>query len=65
MRAIAQVSLTTWVLGFLLGLLLVAAPQPSAARSWNGNGGQSNGNSGPSNRNGGQSNGFSDYAVAW
>jgi len=65
MNAMAHVSLTTWILGFLLALLLVAAPQPSAERSSNGNAGHSNGNAGHSNGNAGQSNGFSDYAVAW
>jgi len=64
MNAMAHVSLTSWILGFLLALLLVAAPQPSAERSSNGNAGRSNGNVGHSKGNG-QSNGFSDYAVAW
>jgi len=58
MNAMAHVSLTTWILGFLLALLLVAGPQPSAARSSNGNASHSNGNAD-------HSNGFSDYAVAW
>jgi len=65
MNAMAHVSLTTWILGFLLALLLVAGPQPSAARSSNGNASHSNGNAGHSNGNGDHSNGFSDYAVAW
>ena len=65
MNAMAHVSLTTWILGFLLALLLVAGPQPSAARSSNGNAGHSNGNASHSNGNADHSNGFSDYAVAW
>jgi len=58
-------SLTTWLLGFLLALLLGAAPQVSAARSANENAGHSSGNVGQSHGKSGQSNGFSDYAVAW
>jgi hypothetical protein len=58
-------SLTTWLLGFLLALLLGAAPQVSAARSGNENAGQSSGNVSHSKGKSGQSNGFSDYAVAW
>jgi len=65
MNAMAHVSLTTWLLGFLLALLLGAAPQVSAARSSNGNADHSSGTAGQSNRKSGQSNGFSDYAVAW
>ena len=65
MNATTHVSLTTWLLGFLLALLLGAAPQVSAARSSNGNAGNSDGNVGQSHGKSGQSNGFSDYAVAW